>query len=62
MQGLNLSLQITITSFKGREDTKKPESSTEGPAPLPIEDNNNEELDNTNDQEINETSDESLSG
>ena len=54
MQGLNLSLQLTITSFKGRSSSKKPEDSSEGPAPLPIEENDN--------QEINQSSDESLSG
>ena len=61
MQGLNLSLQLTITSFKGRDSTKKSEPSTEGPNPLPIEENN-EKLDNINNEEINETSEESLSG
>ena len=57
MQGLNLSLQLTITSFKGRESNKKPESPSEGPTPLPIEENNNEELENNN-QENDSASDE----
>ena len=61
MQGLNLSLQLTITSFKGRDSTKKSEPSTEGPTPLPIEENN-EKMDNTNNEEINEAPEESLSG
>ena len=62
MQGLNLSLQLTITSFKGRDSSKKPESTTDGPTPLPLENNNTEELEDSSKQEINETSEESLSG
>ena len=33
MQGLNLSLQLTLTSFKGRDS--KPAAPSDGPAPLP---------------------------
>jgi hypothetical protein len=33
MQGLNLSLQLTMTSFKGRDS--KPAAPSDGPAPLP---------------------------
>ena len=62
MQGLNLSLQLTITSFKGRDSSKKPESTTDGPTPLPLENNNTEELEDSSKQEINETTEESLSG
>ena len=62
MQGLNLSLQLTITSFKGRDSSKKPESTTDRPTPLPLENNNTEELEDSSKQEINETSEESLSG
>ena len=62
MQGLNLSLQLTITSFKGRDSSKKPESTTDGPTPLPLENNNTEELEDSSKKEINETTEESLSG
>jgi len=33
MQGLNLSLQLTMTSFKGRD--RKPAAPSDGPAPVP---------------------------
>ena len=33
MQGLNLSMQLTMTSFKGRDS--KPAAPSDGPAPLP---------------------------
>ena len=33
MQGLNLSLQLTMTSFKGRKT--KPAAPSDGPTPLP---------------------------
>ena len=33
MQGMNVSLQVTLTSFKGRDS--KPAAPSDGPAPLP---------------------------
>jgi len=36
MKGVNVSTQLTITSFKGREGRKKPKD--EGPSPIPEED------------------------
>ena len=33
MQGLNLSLQLTMTRFKGRD--RKPAAPSDGPAPVP---------------------------
>ena len=70
MQGLNLSLQLIMTSFKGRDS--KPAAPSDGPAPLPEDaatDQEPEEETESNDESSEEPtqdaetdSDESLSG
>ena len=70
MQGLNLSLQLTLTSFKGRDS--KPAAPSDGPAPLPEDagtDGEPEEESESSDESSEEPtqdaepdSDESLSG
>jgi hypothetical protein len=58
MQGLNLSLQLTMTSFKGRNKKPAAPSDGDGPAPLPEDAATDEEP--TQDAETD--SDESLTG
>ena len=69
MQGLNLSLQLTMTSFKGRDT--KPAAPSNGPAPLPedaIDEEPVEELESNGQsseepiQDAEPDSDDSLSG
>jgi hypothetical protein len=70
MQGLNLSLQLTMTSFKGRDS--KPAAPSDGPAPLPEDAATDEETEEETEsngesseeptQDAETDSDESLSG
>ena len=66
MQGLNLSLQLTMTSFKGRDS--KPAAPSDGPAPLPEDAATGEETESNGEsseeptQDAETDSDDSLSG
>ena len=72
MQGLNLSLQLTMTSFKGRnKKPAAPSNGDDGPAPLPedaIDEEPVEELESNGQsseepiQDAEPDSDDSLSG
>jgi hypothetical protein len=66
MQGLNLSLQLTMTSFKGRNKKPAVPSNGDGPAPLPEDAATDEEPGKESSEEPTQDaetdSDESLTG